>query len=133
MINRCNKLKKIYKLYHLPIKKVETKRFDHLVNNIEVERDNSYLVRGFAVHNCTASMFQKSMLHAAIVELVAKKGAKIRYITIQNWSKNVYNLVTKRAHAYENASVTWLNGEVGSGRNMKYPSIYLLGKGASAE
>ena len=66
-------------------------------------------------------MYQKSMLHAAIVELVAKKGAKIRYITIQNWSKNVYNLVTKRAHAYENASVTWLNGEVGSGRNMKYP------------
>jgi len=78
-------------------------------------------------------MYQKSMLHAAIVELVAKKGAKIRYITIQNWSKNVYNLVTKRAHAYENASVTWLNGEVGSGRNMKYPSVYLLGKGASAE
>jgi len=85
------------------------------------------------IEGCTAAMYQKSMLHAAIVELVAKKGAKIRYITIQNWSKNVYNLVTKRAHAYENASVTWLNGEVGSGRNMKYPSIYLLGKGASAE
>ena len=85
------------------------------------------------IEGCTAAMYQKSMLHAAIVELIAKKGAKIRYITIQNWSKNVYNLVTKRAHAYENASVTWLNGEVGSGRNMKYPSIYLLGKGASAE
>ncbi|HUI00334.1 MAG TPA: Fe-S cluster assembly protein SufB [Nitrososphaerales archaeon] len=85
------------------------------------------------IEGCTAAMYQKSMLHAAIVELVAKKGAKIRYITIQNWSKNVYNLVTKRAHAYENASVTWLNGEVGSGRNMKYPSIYLLGRGASAE
>src|ERR1700730_4888815 len=85
------------------------------------------------IEGCTAAMYQKSMLHAAIVELVAKKGAKIRYITIQNWSKNVYNLVTKRAHAYENASVTWLNGEVGSGMNMKYPSIYLLGKGASAE
>jgi Fe-S cluster assembly protein SufB len=120
-------------LYFVPIRKIVSQPWNDLVYNLEVERDNSYLVRGFAVHNCTASMFQKSMLHAAIVELVAKKGAKIRYITIQNWSKNVYNLVTKRAHAYENASVTWLNGEVGSGRNMKYPSIYLLGKGASAE
>jgi len=85
------------------------------------------------IEGCTAAMFQKSMLHAAVVELTAKKGAKIRYITIQNWSKNVYNLVTKRAHAYEDASVTWLNGEVGSGRNMKYPSIYLLGRNAKAE
>ena len=85
------------------------------------------------IEGCTAAMYQKSMLHAAVVELTAKKGAKIRYITIQNWSKNVYNLVTKRAHAYEDASVTWLNGEVGSGRNMKYPSIYLLGRNAKAE
>ena len=82
------------------------------------------------IEGCTAAMYQKSMLHAAVVELLAMKGAKIRYITIQNWSKNVYNLVTKRAHAYEDASVTWLNGEVGSGRNMKYPSIYLLGRNA---
>ncbi len=82
------------------------------------------------IEGCTAAMYQKSMLHAAVVELMAKKGAKIKYITIQNWSKNVYNLVTKRAHAYEDASVTWLNGEVGSGRNMKYPSIYLLGRHA---
>ena len=85
------------------------------------------------IEGCTAAMYQKSMLHAAVVELMAKKGAKIKYITIQNWSKNVYNLVTKRAHAYEDASVTWLNGEVGSGRNMKYPSIYLLGRNAKAE
>jgi Fe-S cluster assembly protein SufB len=85
------------------------------------------------IEGCTAAMYQKSMLHAAVVELMAKKGAKIKYITIQNWSKNVYNLVTKRAHAYEDASVTWLNGEVGSGRNMKYPSIYLLGRHARAE
>ncbi|MDG7020999.1 MAG: SufD family Fe-S cluster assembly protein [Nitrososphaerota archaeon] len=120
-------------LYLVPIRRIASEEWNDLVYNLEVERDNSYLVRGFAVHNCTAAMYQKSMLHAAIVELVAKKGAKIRYITIQNWSKNVYNLVTKRAHAYEGASVTWLNGEVGSGRNMKYPSIYLLGKGASAE
>ena len=68
------------------------------------------------IEGCTAAMYQKSMLHAAVVELMAKKGAKIQYITIQNWSKNVYNLVTKRAHAYEDASVTWLNGEVGSGQ-----------------
>ena len=85
------------------------------------------------IEGCTAAMYDKSMLHAAVVELCAKKGSSIKYITIQNWSKNVYNLVTKRAHAYEDASVTWLNGEVGSGRNMKYPSIYLLGRNARAE
>ncbi len=130
---RWSEVRRRGNLYFVPIRKVEKTGFDDLVYNLEVERDNSYLVRGFAVHNCTAAMYQKSMLHAAVVELIAKKGAKIRYITIQNWSKNVYNLVTKRAHAYEDASVTWLNGEVGSGRNMKYPSIYLLGRNAKAE
>lgn len=85
------------------------------------------------IEGCTAAMYAKSMLHAAVVELCAKKGSQIKYITIQNWSKNVYNLVTKRAHAYEDANVSWLNGEIGSGRNMKYPSIYLLGRNAKAE
>ncbi len=85
------------------------------------------------IEGCTAAMYDTSMLHAAVVELLAKKGSVIKYITIQNWSKNVYNLVTKRAHAHEDASVTWLNGEVGSGRNMKYPSIHLLGRNAKAE
>jgi Fe-S cluster assembly protein SufB len=82
---------------------------------------------------CTAPVFSTASLHAAVVELIAKKGANIKYVTMQNWSKNVYNLVTKRAYAYEDASVTWLNGEVGSGRNMKYPSVYLLGPRAKAE
>lgn len=82
---------------------------------------------------CTAPVFSSASLHAAVVELIAKKGAKIKYVTMQNWSNNVYNLVTKRAYAYEDASVTWLNGEVGSWRNMKYPSVYLLGRRAKAE
>jgi Fe-S cluster assembly protein SufB len=67
------------------------------------------------------------------VELVAKKGAKIRYTTIQNWSKDVYNLVTKRAYAYENATVEWIDGNLGSKLTMKYPGVYMLGRNAHAE
>ena len=70
---------------------------------------------------------------SAVVELIAMKGAKIRYTTIQNWSKNVYNLVTKRAFAYEDARVEWIDGNLGSFLTVKYPAIYLKGKGASGE
>jgi Fe-S cluster assembly protein SufB len=72
-------------------------------------------------------------LHSAVVEIIAKKGAKVRYTTIQNWSIDVYNLVTKRAHAYEEARVEWVDANIGSKATMKYPSVYLLGKYASAE
>jgi Fe-S cluster assembly protein SufB len=65
--------------------------------------------------------------------LIAKKGAKIRYTTIQNWSKDVYNLVTKRAYAYEGATVEWVDGNIGSKLTMKYPGVYMLGKNAHAE
>jgi Fe-S cluster assembly protein SufB len=68
-----------------------------------------------------------------VVELVAHKDAHIRYVTIQNWSKNVYNLVTQRAFAYENAYVEWIDGNIGSKINMKYPSVYLKGRGARGE
>ena len=67
-----------------------------------------------------------------LLELIAKKGAKIRYTTIQNWSKDVYNLVTKRAYAYENASVEWIDGNLGSRLTMKYPGVYMLGRNAHA-
>ncbi len=85
------------------------------------------------IEGCTAPVYAKNSLHSAIVELVALKGAHIRYVTIQNWSKNVYNLVTQRAHVYEDARVEWIDANIGSKVNMKYPSIYLMGKGASGE
>ncbi len=85
------------------------------------------------IEGCTAPVYATNSLHSAIVELVALKGAHIRYVTIQNWSKNVYNLVTQRAHAHEGARIEWIDANIGSKINMKYPSIYLMGKGASGE
>lgn len=85
------------------------------------------------VEGCTAPVYSRDSLHSAVVEVIAKKGAKVRYTTIQNWSKNVYNLVTKRAVAYENATVEWIDGNLGSKVTMKYPCVYLLGRGAKAE
>ncbi|MGC8567929.1 MAG: Fe-S cluster assembly protein SufB [Candidatus Micrarchaeia archaeon] len=82
------------------------------------------------IEGCTAPIYLSSSLHAAVVELVAMKDAHIRYITIQNWSKNVYNLVTQRAIANENAFVEWVDGNIGSKVNMKYPSIILAGEKA---
>ena len=85
------------------------------------------------IEGCTAPIYMSSSLHAAVVELVAHKNAHIRYVTIQNWSKNVYNLVTQRAFAYENASVEWIDGNIGSRVNMKYPSVFLKESGAKGE
>lgn len=85
------------------------------------------------IEGCTAPIYVSSSLHSAVVELVAHKNAHIRYVTIQNWSKNVYNLVTQRAFAYENAYVEWIDGNIGSKVNMKYPSVYLKERGAKGE
>jgi Fe-S cluster assembly protein SufB len=85
------------------------------------------------VEGCSAPVYTTDSLHSAVVELIAKKGARLRYTTIQNWSTNVYNLVTKRAAAHEDAIVEWIDGNIGSKVTMKYPSIYLLGKGARGE
>jgi len=85
------------------------------------------------IEGCTAPIYSSNSLHSAVVEIIAKKGAKVRYTTIQNWSIDVYNLVTKRAHAYEEATVEWVDGNIGSKVTMKYPSIYLLGKYARGE
>lgn len=91
---------------------------------------------GSSVHyieGCTAPVYRTDSLHSAVVELIAMKGAKIRYTTIQNWSKNILNLVTKRAYAYEDASVEWVDGNLGSKLTMKYPAVYLLGPRARGE
>ncbi len=85
------------------------------------------------IEGCTAPIYSTESLHSAVVEIIAKKGANVRYTTIQNWSKDVYNLVTKRAYAYEDALVEWIDGNIGSRLTMKYPSVYLLGRGARAE
>ncbi len=80
------------------------------------------------VEGCTAPVYSKDSLHAAIVEIVVHKDATCRYTTIQNWSTNVINLVTKRAFVYENGHMEWIDGNIGSNVNMKYPSCILLGE-----
>ena len=85
------------------------------------------------VEGCSAPIYTSDSLHAAVVEIVVKRGARVRYTTIQNWSTNVYNLVTKRAAAHEDAVMEWVDGNIGSKTTMKYPAIYLLGKGARGE
>jgi Fe-S cluster assembly protein SufB len=85
------------------------------------------------VEGCTAPVYTTDSLHSAVVEIIAKKGARVRYSTIQNWSGDVYNLVTKRSVAYEGATVEWVDGNLGSKRTMKYPSVYLMGEGAHGE
>ena len=85
------------------------------------------------IEGCTAPSYSSDSLHSAVVELIAMPHAKIRYVTIQNWSKNVYNLVTKRAVAHEGATVEWLDGNLGSKLTMKYPGVYLMGRGARGE
>jgi len=85
------------------------------------------------IEGCTAPSYSSDSLHSAVVELIAMPHAKIRYVTIQNWSKNVYNLVTKRAVAHESATVEWLDGNLGSKLTMKYPGVYLMGRGARGE
>lgn len=82
------------------------------------------------VEGCTAPTYSKESLHAAVVEIIVLKDGKCRYSTVQNWSTNIINLVTKRAVCYENASMDWIDGNIGSRTNMKYPSCILLGEGA---
>ena len=85
------------------------------------------------IEGCTAPSYSEDSLHSAVVELIALEGSRLRYTTIQNWSGNVYNLVTKRAFAYKDALVEWVDGNIGSKLTMKYPSVYLLGEGAKGE
>src|ERR671930_399740 len=85
------------------------------------------------VEGCTAPIYTSDSLHSAVVEIIVKRGGRCRYTTIQNWSTNVYNLVTKRAVAYENATMEWVDGNLGSKLTMKYPAIWLLGEGAHGE
>lgn len=85
------------------------------------------------VEGCTAPIFTTDSLHSAVVEIIVKKGARVRYTTIQNWSKNVYNLVTKRMFVEEEGFGEWIDGNLGSQLTMKYPSVYLKGRKARGE
>ena len=85
------------------------------------------------IEGCTAPRYSTNSLHTAVVEVIAKKGSHVRYTTIQNWSPNVYNLVTKRAHAHEDATVEWVDCNLGSKLTMKYPSVYMIGPRAKAD
>ena len=85
------------------------------------------------VEGCTAPIYSSDSLHSAVVEIIVKKGGRCRYTTIQNWSNNVYNLVTKRAVAYEGATMEWVDGNLGSKVTMKYPAIWLMGERAHGE
>ena len=85
------------------------------------------------VEGCTAPIYSSDSLHSAVVEIIVKKGARCRYTTIQNWSNNVYNLVTKRAVAHEGATMEWIDGNIGSKVTMKYPAVYMVGEHAKGE
>jgi Fe-S cluster assembly protein SufB len=105
-------------------------------NTGQFERTLIVVDEGAQVHyieGCTAPIYATDSLHVAVVEVIAKKGSKVRYTTIQNWSNDVYNLVTKRAHAYEDSTVEWIDANTGSRKTVKYPSIYLRGRGATAD
>ncbi len=85
------------------------------------------------VEGCTAPIYSSDSLHSAVVEIIVKKGGRCRYTTVQNWSNNVYNLVTKRAVAYADATMEWVDGNLGSKLTMKYPAIYMMEPGAHGE
>jgi Fe-S cluster assembly protein SufB len=110
--------------------RINTENMGQFERTLIIAEPGSYV---HYIEGCTAPTYSSDSLHSAVVELIARPGAHIRYTTIQNWSNNVYNLVTKRAVAYEGAKVEWVDGNLGSKLTMKYPSIYLMGPKAHGE
>ncbi len=102
----------------------------------QFERTLIIVDEGASVHyveGCTAPMYSSESLHSAVVEIVVKRNARCRYTTIQNWANNIYNLVTKRAMAYRDATMEWIDGNLGSRLTMKYPAVYMMEPGARGE
>ncbi|MGE0227190.1 MAG: Fe-S cluster assembly protein SufB [Dehalococcoidia bacterium] len=110
--------------------RINTENMGQFERTLIIADEGSYV---HYVEGCTAPIYSTDSLHSAVVEIIVKKGARVRYTTIQNWSNNVYNLVTKRAYAYEDAVMEWVDGNLGSKLTMKYPSVYLMGEGAHGE
>jgi Fe-S cluster assembly protein SufB len=110
--------------------RINTENMGQFERTLIIADEGSYI---HYVEGCTAPTYSSDSLHSAVVEIIVKKNARVRYTTIQNWSNNVYNLVTKRAYAYENAVMEWVDGNIGSKLTMKYPSVYLMEPGAHGE
>jgi Fe-S cluster assembly protein SufB len=110
--------------------RINTENMGQFERTLIIADEGSYV---HYVEGCTAPIYQSDSLHSAVVEIVVKKNARVRYTTIQNWSNNVYNLVTKRATAAEGATMEWVDGNIGSKVTMKYPAIFLLGEHAKGE
>ncbi|MDP9397663.1 MAG: Fe-S cluster assembly protein SufB [Actinomycetota bacterium] len=110
--------------------RINTENMGQFERTLIIADEGSYV---HYVEGCTAPIYKSDSLHSAVVEIVVKKDARVRYTTIQNWSNNVYNLVTKRAAAHEGATMEWVDGNIGSKVTMKYPAVYLLGEHAKGE
>ena len=110
--------------------RINAENFGQFERTLIIADENSFV---HYIEGCTAPVYTTDSLHSAVVEIVAEKGARVRYSTIQNWSGDIYNLVTKRAMAMEGATVEWVDGNIGSKRTMKYPAVYLMGEKAHGE
>jgi len=110
--------------------RINTENMGQFERTLIIADEGSYV---HYVEGCTAPVYSSDSLHSAVVEIVVKKNARVRYTTIQNWSNNVYNLVTKRAAAHEGATMEWIDGNLGSKVTMKYPAVWLLGEHAKGE
>ncbi|MDT0157372.1 Fe-S cluster assembly protein SufB [Microbacterium sp. ARD32] len=110
--------------------RINTENMGQFERTLIIADEDSYV---HYIEGCTAPIYKSDSLHSAVVEIIVKKNARVRYTTIQNWSNNVYNLVTKRAVAHEGATMEWVDGNIGSKVTMKYPSIYLVGEHAKGE
>ncbi|MFI5100792.1 MAG: Fe-S cluster assembly protein SufB [Actinomycetes bacterium] len=110
--------------------RINTENMGQFERTLIIADEDSYV---HYVEGCTAPIYSSDSLHSAVVEIVVKRGARVRYTTIQNWSNNVYNLVTKRATAAEGATMEWIDGNIGSKVTMKYPSVFLMGEHAKGE
>ncbi|MDT8340141.1 MAG: Fe-S cluster assembly protein SufB [Longimicrobiales bacterium] len=107
--------------------RVNQERMGQFERTLIIAGENS---RAHYIEGCTAPVYSTESFHSGVIEIVVEKGAHFRYTTIQNWSNNMYNLVTQRALVHENATMEWLDGNLGSKLTMKYPSCYLVGEGA---
>jgi Fe-S cluster assembly protein SufB len=110
--------------------RINTENMGQFERTLIIADEGSYV---HYVEGCTAPVYSSDSLHSAVVEIIVKKNARVRYTTIQNWSNNVYNLVTKRATAAEGATMEWVDGNIGSKVTMKYPAIFMLGEHAKGE
>jgi len=110
--------------------RINTENMGQFERTLIIVDEGSYV---HYVEGCTAPVYSSDSLHSAVVEIVVKKNARCRYTTIQNWSNNVYNLVTKRAVAHEGATMEWIDGNIGSKVTMKYPAVWLVGEHAKGE